>query len=89
MARLTNRQRNTIEAALHDLARARRFLGNPDIAVARKARTATTMLHYTRADGSTLYELDKQFGSDLNGLDVGIASLRALLNDSVTTTTSH
>jgi hypothetical protein len=57
----------------------------PSVAVARKGGPATTTLHYTRADGSTLYEVAKDIGSDLTGLDAGIKALTALRNGPLTT----
>lgn len=80
MAKLTNVQRRTLDRALLDLERAQRFLLLPEVAVARKCGRATTALHYTRADGLSLYEVSKESGS-LAGLFSGITTLRQLLTD--------
>ena len=77
--RLTLKQRRSIEFALRHAERAYAYIMADSMAVARKGGMATTTLHYTRADGSTLYEVAKDIGSDLTGLPTAIAELRSFL----------
>lgn len=79
MAKLTKTQKTELHEALRALERARRYLCNPGTAVARRCPRATTALHYTRADGTVLYEVTKDSGSDLVGLFDGIDRLRRFL----------
>ncbi len=81
-SRMTKRDRTTITRALDNIKSAHNFIGLPDVAVCRKNRPATTTLHYTREDGSTMYEIDKEMGSDLAGLHIGIVMLEAILMES-------
>lgn len=67
MAKLTKVQTRTLEHILGHLRRGQAYLDREDIAVALKNRPATTTLHFTRADGATLYEITKDIGSDLTG----------------------
>jgi len=82
MSTLTKKQTTTLIIALWNLELARAYLYAPDIAIALKGKPsingpapATTTLHYTRADGCTLYEVEKAYGSDLTGLDNAIHTL--------------
>lgn len=79
MSKLTKKQRTAIEYALRNAERAFMFIQSGHIVVARKGGPATTTLHYARADGSTLYEIDKQIGSDLTGLENTIKALSDFL----------
>jgi hypothetical protein len=72
MARLTKLQTRQIERAIGDLKRAHAYIMKPTIAIAHRGGYASTSLHYTRSDGSTLYEVTKEIGSDLVGLESGI-----------------
>lgn len=81
MAKLTNKQRRVIEIALDHLNRANKFITTDNIAIARKGSFASTTLHYARADGSTLYEVEKAYGSDLTGLQAGIETLNSFLSE--------
>lgn len=69
MAKLTKRQRHAIDRALYHLNRARRYLADPTVAVCHRGNVATTTLHYSRPDGLTMYEVNKEYGSDLTGLE--------------------
>jgi len=80
MAALTKAQRNELERAYLHLQRARAFLFRADVAIAKRGTHATTTLHYTRADGATLYELTKEMGSDLTGLQAGMGVIRLFLD---------
>lgn len=77
--KFTKKQREAIEIALIYAQRARAYLAQPDIAVGILNRPATTTLHYTRADGSTFYPLDKQIGSELCSLETCIDTLTHIL----------
>ena len=80
MAQLTRKQQAAIENALHHLNRALKFIYSEDVAVARRGKIATTTLHYIRPnDGTSLYEINKDIGSDLTGLGTGIHYLNRLL----------
>lgn len=81
MRKLTRVQKIHAESALSNAVRALKYLQQSDVAVCRKGGFASTTLHYTRADGSTLYEVDKGIGSDLCGLESAITDLRRLLAD--------
>lgn len=80
MAKLTRRQTGDLEYVLRNLECAQSFLNQHDVSVARKSKLAITTLHYTRADGNTLYEIDKQIGSDLTGIGNAVGALRAFLS---------
>jgi len=80
IVKLTIAASESLARTLQHAERARAFLRSPAIAVCRKGGPATTTLHYTRADGSTLYEISTDLGSDLQGLDTTIAELRRFLD---------
>lgn len=79
MAALTRKQLADLDVVFRHARRAREYLNNPAVAVARRGGVATTTLHYTRADGSVLYEVNKEYGSDLTGLDTAIAVLESFI----------
>lgn len=79
MAKLTQKQVAELQYTLRNLERARAYIMAPQVAIARRGEHATTTLHYTRSDGQTLYEVTKDYGSDLTGLDAGINALRHFL----------
>ena len=81
MARLTKQQRTTLALAERHLTRALDFIMSERIAVARVERQATTTLHYVRPDGTALYSIAKDIGSDLTGLPEGLRHVRALLDN--------
>ena len=75
MSKLTKNDRIALRIVLLHAERAKSFLDDPQIAVARRGTIATTTLHYSRADGSTLYEINKEYGSNLTGLESAIERL--------------
>ena len=77
--KLTKKARDDLRFVLRNAERAHIYISSPNIAVARKGGPATTTLHYTRADGSALYEVDKEIGSDLTGLKSAIAALATFI----------
>ena len=68
MAKITRKQIAVLRSALQSANRAKQYILNPAVAVAQRSNSATTTLHYTRADGNCLYEVTKEYGSDLCGL---------------------
>lgn len=76
---MTKKDRARIDRAIGHLTRAINFINDPRTAVAFKGGMATTTLHYTRADGAVLYEVSKEIGSDLTGLEMGRKELLDLL----------
>ena len=80
MAKLTKKQFHRLNEIRATLLRAERYLYDPAVAICRKGGMATTTLHYTRADGSTMYEVEKAIGSDLCALPQAITDLTAILN---------
>jgi hypothetical protein len=82
MAKLTRKQRAELLRALGHAERAYRYLHHPDVAVCIRRHMATTTLDYTRpGDGAVLYEITKNVGSDLVGLEDAICCLSAILNE--------
>lgn len=80
MAKLTQKQVRDIERAIQNAEAAWNYVMRADIAVARKGGTATTTLHYTRPDGSVLYEVQREYGSQLCRLGTAITDLRNFLD---------
>jgi hypothetical protein len=80
MSTLTKKQKETMEYVLRNLQRSKAYLTDPRIAIARKCDFASTTLHYSRADGKSLYEVEKTYGSDLTGLFSAIDTLENFLN---------
>jgi len=83
MAKFTRVQKLQLEHVLRNATRALHYVMQPDVAIARKGGVATTTLHYFRADGSVLYEVDKEIGSDLCGLQSAVDDLQRLLGHSL------
>lgn len=80
MGTLTRKQRTALEAILYHAKRAERYIKQPTVAIARKGGTATTTLHCVNQQGTVLYEIDKEIGSDLTGLYETVLSLERFLN---------
>ena len=78
--RLSKAIRARIEFALRNAERAHAYIMRADHAVCIRRDLATTTLDYTRPDGSVLYEVTREYGSDLTGLKSSIAELRSLLS---------
>lgn len=81
MAKFTHKQSGRIYAVLQRCEATQKYLSKPDVTVARVGGPATTTLHFTRADGRVLYEVNKEYGSDLAQLQIAIADLKALLTE--------
>jgi hypothetical protein len=76
---MTKKLSSRIEFALRHAVRAHEYIMRPDHAVCVRRTAATTTLDYTRPDGSVLYEVAREYGSDLTGLESCIAELRSIL----------
>ena len=79
MAKLTRAQRSELERVLHDATRARDYIMSDSIAVCRRGLSAPA-LNYVRADGDTIAEVTKDYGSHLCGINEAIRTLRAFLD---------
>ena len=80
MATLSKRQRHDLEQVQALLMRVQNWLLSDGIAIARTGGVATTTLHYTRADGATLYPITKDIGCDLVLLGTAISDLHRFIN---------
>jgi hypothetical protein len=76
MAKLTKKQANDLWRIVSHFERALNYMNGDRVVVALKDDMATTTLHYTRADGSILYPIAKDIGSDLAGLSAGLHYLK-------------
>lgn len=81
MSKLTKAQVRALESVLYHAKRADRYLNLADTAVCLRASVASTTLHYSRADGQALYEVQKEYGSDLCGMSDAIRILEQFLAD--------
>lgn len=81
MAKLTNKQYEQLAQIKYHLNRASRYLLNDSTAVAHRSDRSTTTLDYVRAlDGKVLYEVQKEYGSDLCGIWDAIKKLDLFMN---------
>jgi hypothetical protein len=84
MGKLTKRQRRELELIRLDLVRAKDFIMNDRVAVCRVGGPATTTLHMERKlDGKVFYEINRDYGSNLCGLEEGIRKLDRMLKPDV------
>jgi len=79
MARLTKKVRARIRRAIAEAQAVEDYIMAPERAVCLRAKAATTTLHYTRADGDVLYEVTREYGSDLCRIANVKRTLEALL----------
>lgn len=80
MYKMQVRTRRELELVMLDLKRALDYLRKDTVAVCHKGGVATTTLHMTRKlDGAVFYEMNKEIGSNITGLEMGIAKLGRLL----------
>lgn len=77
MSKLSKKQIVALESVMRRLSMAEKYLMSDNIAVCRKGGMASTTEHYTRQDGTVLYEVNKHVGSELRQLREG---MRELLN---------
>ena len=92
MAKLTRQQRNDIEYCLRHVQRAADYINSARISICRRDDVPTTTLHFTRqplppalvsarfpAGNYTLYEVAKDIGSDLCGIQDALRRLNDML----------
>ena len=77
--KMTRKMREELAYILRNLERGQNYIMSNNVAIARRSEHATTTLHYTRADGQCLYEIEKSYGSDLTGITTGIQALKNFL----------
>jgi hypothetical protein len=81
---MLKREEKQLWAILRHLQRGTDYLRSARVAVAERGQNdATTTQHYSRADGSTLYEIDREIGSDLTGIWEAQRLLIALLDSQI------
>ena len=78
MAKLTAAQQRALETIAYHLNRAQAFLSKPDVIVAMKKShpVPTTTLDFILPDGTVAFAIDKEIGSDLAGLEMGMQYLK-------------
>ena len=76
--RLTLQARNELHTLLDRLTQAQEMIRNPRTVVCVRSH-GTTTLDYKRPDGTSVYEIDKDIGSDLTGLYDGIELIHRFL----------
>jgi hypothetical protein len=82
MAKLTKRQKNDIQQIIKHLQRGQSLIDSDSISVCRKKEQETTSLDFVRkSDGSVLYEIDKEIGSNLTGFPEAARLLHIFLNE--------
>ena len=75
MARLAKKQVAELRTIIGHAKAAHDYIFDGHGAVCRRGGVATTTLHYTRPDGTVLYEVAKECGSDLCRLNTALARL--------------
>ena len=80
MPKLTAAQTRSIETVLYHLERSHKYLMDDSTILARKKSMATTTLDFLLPDGAAAYATDKQIGSDIAGLEMGMDYLRNFLS---------
>lgn len=76
MAKLTAAQDRAIETVLYHLERANKYLLQENVVLAVRKDMATTTLDYSNVVGKALAPVDKEIGSDIAGLSMGIEYLK-------------
>lgn len=79
MPKLTAAQSRSIETVLYHLERSHKYLMNDKIILAMKKSHATTTLDFLLPDGTPATGVDKQIGSDIAGLEMGMHYLKNFL----------
>lgn len=78
---LTKKHLRELHGIRDTLARGLRYIRRADIAVCLKGHPATTTLHAVRPlDGVTLYEVEKEIGSDLCAVSTAFDALTRILD---------
>lgn len=82
MSKLTKKQRAYLFDALADLEAVRRYIFSGHTAVCHRDKHPSTTLHYTRrCDASVLYEVTREYGSDLCRLNTCFAGIKRLIDE--------
>jgi len=76
MAKLTAAQTRQIETVLYHLNRARDYVNNDQTIVARRKSQCTTTLDFEVPGKGPAFEIAKDIGSDLVGLEMAIGYLQ-------------
>lgn len=79
MPKLTAAQSRAIETVMYHLERANKYLLDDNTVLARKKSHATTTLDFLLPDGTPATGTDKEIGSDIAGLQMGMAYLKSFL----------
>lgn len=79
MPKLTALQTRSIETVLYHLQRANKYLLDESTILARKKGACTTTLDFLLPNGNAACEVDKQIGSDIAGLEMGMEYLKNFL----------
>jgi hypothetical protein len=79
MAKLTAAQVRSIETVLYHLERANKYLLSEHVVLAVRKEQATNTLDYSNVVGKALTPVDKEIGSDIAGLSMGIEYLKNYL----------
>ena len=78
--KLTNKQIEGLENILYHLQRAQEFINNNDTVVGRKSTLCNTDLFYNEKENFKIALINKFYGSNLTGLEMGIENLRDFIN---------
>jgi hypothetical protein len=81
MPHLTKKQVAELERVVYDLERALKYIGQNDLVVARETRLACMPEHtfVRKSDGIVFGSLNKEVGSGLCGLGMGLRDLRSFI----------
>ena len=77
--KLTQKQAAHLRLILNDLERAHAYINKPTTILAVVKGMATTTLDFTLPGGRAAFEVDKEIGSNLTGLAMGISKLTHFL----------
>ena len=76
MAKLTKKDAAELIRIITQAERAQNYILSDRIAVCTRDRLASTTLHYSRADGASLFEVAKDIGSEFCLLSTAIRNLK-------------
>lgn len=75
--KLTKQAVKELSRIIEHLNRAHSYIQGPDLAICHKGNYASTTDHYTRdKDKTTLLEVNKDYGSNITGLEMGLSHLK-------------
>lgn len=78
--KLTSKQIEQLEHIVYHLKRANDFIAKKDTIVGKKRSLSSTDGYTNKADDLAIYPIDKEIGSDLTGLSMGIDKLLLFIN---------